>query len=79
MNMFRKLRTWAQFDAASLEDRRQWAREFLQLCERAFQKELQDDMAADQRAFQQGHGDLDPGPIDEAHPQSSTNRTADNL
>jgi len=73
--MFRKLRTWAQFEAASLEDRRQWAREYLALCERAYAKELQDDAAADQRAFERGHGDLDPGPIDEARPQSSTNRT----
>ena len=73
--MFRKLRTWAQFQTATLEDRRQWACEYLDLCELAYRMELQDDAAADQRAFERGHGDLDPGPIDEPRPQSSTNRT----
>jgi len=64
------------FETASLEERRQWAREYIAACERGYLRELQKDTEADQRAFERGHGDLDPGPISQARPQSSTNRTA---
>jgi len=74
--MFQKLRTWAEFLAATPQQQDQWMREYLAACERAYQMEIQADCDADERAFKRGHGDLDPGPGQHSlGNQSSTNRT----
>jgi len=74
--MFQKLRTWAEFLAATPQEQDQWMREYLAACERAYRREIQDDTEADQRAFARGHGDLDPGPGQHfLGTQSSTSRT----
>ena len=53
------------------------AREWIAQWEENYRRKLQRDAEADQRAFLRGHGDLEPGPIDQyPQRQSSTNRTA---
>ena len=48
----KRIKTWDDFEAATLQERLQWERECRVLCERARQRELQDDMQADRRAFE---------------------------
>jgi len=59
--MFLKLKTWAQLEAATDEERRQWADECLAWSELAFGRQLSNDATADMRALRRGHGDIDPG------------------
>jgi hypothetical protein len=55
-----KIATWSDFEAASADLRRKWARDWLDRCANNYRRLRQQDAEADQRAFGRGHGDLDP-------------------
>jgi hypothetical protein len=72
-----KIETWSEFEAASAELRRKWIRDWLARCQENYLRKCQLDAEADQRAFERGHSDLEPGPIDKCgeYAGSGTSRT----
>jgi hypothetical protein len=71
------IETMADFWAATAAERRAYYRELLAEWEENYRRQCQLDCETDQRAFERGHGDLDPGPGQQhVGAQSSTNRIA---
>ena len=73
-----RIKTWGDFEKATFEERRRWAREYIAQGKRAYQRELQEDVDADRRAFEIGLVD-DPGPGQQIFGIQSSTRRISNL